>query len=98
MSFDDAPERPVVVFGVIELAATAGDDAARAPVPGAGRLHRVFAVVAALLLRQLAFPIAEHRAVLGIRERTAGPDQRERLARLRGQLRNRDLGRKRKDD
>src|SRR3989449_11042712 len=63
---DDPLERAVVVFGVIELAAAAGDDAPRAAVARSRRRHRVLAVIAAPALRQMGFAVAERPAVIGV--------------------------------
>jgi len=53
-----------VVFGVIELAAAAGDDAPRAAVARSRRRHRVLAVIAALVPRQARFAVIECPAVI----------------------------------
>src|SRR6185312_1296350 len=77
-------EAAVVVVGVVVHLGRypAGDDASRATVVRTGRVHRVLVVVAARLLRQQAFVVAEHHAVLTVRERAAPGDQRQRVVRL----------------
>jgi len=57
----------------------------RPAVAAAGRRHRVFGVVAAPLLRQQPFAVAEHAAILAIGERAALPYQRQGLLRFPGQ-------------
>src|SRR5262249_7634969 len=66
--FDDAPEAAVVVVAVIQLAAAPRDDAPRATIACARGLHRVLAVVAALLLRQQRLAVAEDDAIARVRE------------------------------
>src|SRR5258708_5778246 len=62
-SFQDAAEVVVVVVGVVEIAAASRHDTPCAAGALAGRLHRVFVIVAPLLPRQRAFAIDENRAV-----------------------------------
>src|SRR5262249_16327328 len=56
----------VVIRGIIILASSTSDDSARAAIAQTRRRHRVFAVVAATLLRQSPLEIAEDRAILFI--------------------------------
>src|SRR5260221_3455554 len=90
--FTDAAEVVVVVFGVVEIAAVARNDAPCAARAHVRRLHRIFAVVAVLLARQRAFAVAEHRAILRVGKGPALVDQRERVARLGRKRRGLDLG------
>ena len=71
-----------MVVGVVPLARriAAGDDAPCAAMRQPRRVHRVFAVPAARLARQVAFAVAEHAAVLPVRERAAAPDQGDGVA------------------
>ena len=46
------------------------------------RVHGVFAIPAAWLAREVAFAIAEHAAVLAMRERTAALDEGNGAMRL----------------
>src|SRR5262245_62648988 len=85
-----------MVGAVVELAAVAGHDAPRAAIPGAGRLHRVLAVVAERTLRQALLSVAERRAVLLVRKRAIVLDQLEGLASLHRQVFRMDFLRKTK--
>ena len=92
-----------MIGGVVVLAGTGhipyaplpGDDASGTPVTATGGRHRVFGVVAARALWQVALEVAEGGAVLaGMGKRSAGIDQLDRLGRLarqRGQLDVRDV-------
>ena len=82
----------VARIGSLRLLAAA-DDAACASVAGTGRFDGVFAVIAAPVRRQGALPVAEHRAILVIRERPAFQDQCVGGAALRGQFLQRDARR-----
>src|SRR5574343_1366270 len=90
-SLHDALEARVVVLGVKAgfrfpgLLATA-DDAACSPVARAGRSHGVLSVVAPGFARQQTLAVAEHRAILGVRERPPLADQALGVAGLGGQI------------
>src|SRR5688572_4612134 len=88
--FDDPSEAAVVVVSVVILAAAPRHYATRAAIVRARRFHGVLAVIARLALRQAFLAILEGLAVLRIRERAAGLDEDERLARFGGQ--SADLG------
>src|SRR4051794_19049556 len=78
-SRQDPVEAVVVVGGVVAGVGrlrfhAAANDASRAPVMRPRRGNGVLAVVAAPVRRQRPFTVAEHRAVLGVLERTTGED------------------------
>src|SRR5579875_3433149 len=77
-------ERAVVVAGVVihDRRIAAGDDPARPPIAQPRRFHGVFVVVAARFLRQPVFVVAEHLAILRMREGAAAFDQCQRGAGL----------------
>src|SRR5471032_1342769 len=86
-SFQDVAEAVVVVVGVVEIAAASRHDTPRAAGPLAGSLHRVLAVVAALLPRERALAVHEDRAVARVRIRSSLADEGDGLARLGRKLR-----------
>src|SRR5687768_13097240 len=64
-----------VITGVRRPAGPSAHDAPGAPVAGTWRPHGVFAVVPAPFDREHPLPVAEHRAVLVVGERSALADQ-----------------------
>src|SRR5574337_965340 len=92
-SFDDAAKSHIVVAGVVASvrphARAAAYDPACAAAVRARRLDRVLVVVTARPERELMLVVAEHDAILGIRERTAAQDQLIGFLSLPGQFGNR---------
>ena len=86
-SLRDATEARVVISGIKTgvrggLSDAAADDATCPSIARTDRLHGVLAVVAPGMGRQQTLPVAEHRAVLLVRERPALADQAEGVHRL----------------
>src|ERR1700749_4286629 len=73
----DQLEALVVIVGVVELATAAGHDPPGGPVARPGGRHRVLVVIAARMGGQQVLVVVEHDAVLRVRERSAGLDQRD---------------------
>src|SRR3954471_11247292 len=83
----DPFEMLVVVGGPVPLPAVSGDDPPRAAIARPRRRHGVLRVVAPRRDGEETLEVAEGAAVLaGIRERTAGVDERQGLARLGRQV------------
>src|SRR5690242_16432559 len=75
-----------MVVRVVQRTIASRHDPARAPVPRARRLHGVFAVPAALALREHPLAIREGYAVARIGKGTALLDQGEGFERLFGEI------------
>src|SRR6185312_16169978 len=83
----ETAEAAVVIVGVVpdRWWRATGDDAPGATGTRTRGFHRVFVVIAAWLLWQQAFVVAEDRAVLAVLERPVANDSRQRVPCLRRQ-------------